>query len=175
MSQRSWPRGFLHLHHLNDHRTPKAKLRNTMADNNDNASVSSGSSDAYVPLNPADTARTQRQQNPGFHAPTLAGDIAPEDRTFLADVGGWTQTPVGINNDPTHASNIQYNPNDYTWALDSYVPYWTKPGFDLRRQQDFAGSFGPVHRYHDDGSFFSSSRPAILPVDRAKIPTEYAL
>lgn len=140
---------------------------------------SSDASDAYMPFDDTEEADPHWQQHSAFNVynlpESLPPEIEPHDQDFLEDRTGWIPIPIDSTDDRAGPSNLFYVPNDPTWKLNSYHPYWTRPGFDLRRQEQIIRPEGPVYRFHDDGSGFKSWRPAILPADRSKFPTEYAL
>lgn len=115
------------------------------------------------------------QQNPTSHIPILAGqlppDLRPDDRTFVVERSGWTK--LSFDPPPELLAIPGLDLSGYKWALHSWVPFWTQPGLDLRREEVLFAT-GPHHRYRDESSFFRDYRPAILPVDEARNPTEYA-
>lgn len=121
----------------------------------DSATESSEGSDSYVPFNNAEKRDPQWQHDPAFHAYAVPGSVPPniksEDEKFLNEWGGWASIPVDLEDDLTQPRKLFYDPYYSAWTLNSYHPYWTKPGFDLRWQEVIHRWRGPVFRYLDDG------------------------
>lgn len=148
-------------------------VRTSNMDQDDASSVSSA--DVYVPFNTSETLKAEWQQHPAFHLYVSAGSFPPDindgDGKFLAAGNTWNQPLIST---PNRRPNPYYEPNDRRWTFSSYIPYWTNPKNDLRRQEDFTPRLGPIYRYVDR-SALKSWRPAILPVDQSQDPTQYAM
>lgn len=138
------------------------------------ASVSSCESDAYVPFKSDEEQDSQWQSHPAFHLYTSQGPNKPKfplhlpyhEQSILETVGSWRETDVYRR---PKGRNLYYDPNEYTWTLKSYHPYWTEPGLHLQKQELLVPPLTPVYRYNPH------RRPAILPVDAANNPTPYAM